>query len=407
MAGGNGGFIGQDGLNAPDEPTIGTATDSNTAAGGEVTLTFTAPDDVGASEITEYIVTATKTSDGTRVGASVSSSPATITGLTNDTAYTFKVLAVNAFGVSVYSEASNSVTPTQSTDSVYVTPGTYSFIVPSGLNPARISAVCVSGGGSGYGSIGSSTSGGGGGGGALAYQSNLSATAGQTWTVIVGAGGVSTGENAQNGGFSRLNDPSSSAVMRANGGNGASTTSGGAGGTVGTGTGGSGGSGGNGGSGSSNWWPPGGGGAGGYSGTGGAGSPTTHNGGTGAAGSGGGSGGGGTGYGLFGGSGGGGTGLYGEGNSGNGGNQGQGGASGSYEANGVTGAQGARGSGAGHPNYARGATGGLPGGGGGGGNPATNNGGTHEGGNGGDGALRIIYSFSGTTRSFPSTNVGP
>jgi hypothetical protein len=407
MARGRGGFIGHDGLNAPDAPTIGTATDVGGASGGQVTLTFTAPTDVGGGAITEYIVAAIKTSDGSVVGSTVSASPATISGLTNDTAYTLTVTAKNSFGISVASAASNSVTPTQSTDSVYVTPGTYSFVIPSGLNPATISAVTVAGGGSGYGSTSSNVAGGAGGGASLAYVNSQSVTAGESWSVIVGSGGVSTGENSQSGSYSRLRNPSNSTVLQANGGTQAGTTSGGAGGTVSVGTGGSGGVGGTGGTSSSNWWPPGGGGAGGYSGTGGAGANRTHNGAGGSAGNGGASGGGATGYGLFGGSGGGGTGLYGEGTSGGSVNSPGGGRSGSYEANGVTGAQGQTGRSAGHPNYARGATGGLPGGGGGGGNPATNNGGTHEGGNGGDGALRIVYSFNGTTRTFPTTNVGP
>ena len=75
MARGRGGFIGHDGLNAPDAPTIGTATDVAGATGGQVTLTFTAPTDVGGGAITEYIVAAIKTSDGSVVGSTVSASP--------------------------------------------------------------------------------------------------------------------------------------------------------------------------------------------------------------------------------------------------------------------------------------------------------------------------------------------
>ena len=52
MARGRGGFIGQDGLNAPDSPT-GV---SGTAGGGEVSVAFTAPTDVGGSAITGYNV---------------------------------------------------------------------------------------------------------------------------------------------------------------------------------------------------------------------------------------------------------------------------------------------------------------------------------------------------------------
>tara|TARA_Y100001972_G_scaffold121611_1_gene165892 strand:+ start:415 stop:1593 length:1179 start_codon:yes stop_codon:yes gene_type:complete len=103
MAKGRGGFIGQDGLNAPDSPTVVSAS----AGDQQVAVSFTAPGDVGGSAITSYRV-----QDGTNAhGASGSSSPITVTGLTNDTAYTFNVWAINAFGYSAPSNASGSVTP--------------------------------------------------------------------------------------------------------------------------------------------------------------------------------------------------------------------------------------------------------------------------------------------------------
>ena len=102
MAKGKGGFIGQDGLNAPDAPT-GV---SGSAGGGQVSVSFTAPSDVGGSAITGYVATS---NDG--IGASGSSSPITVTGLTNGTSYTFNVWAINAFGYSAPSDASGSVTP--------------------------------------------------------------------------------------------------------------------------------------------------------------------------------------------------------------------------------------------------------------------------------------------------------
>ena len=103
MAKGRGGFIGQDGLNAPDSPTDVTGT----AGDQQVSVAFTAPTDVGGSAITGYRV-----QDGTNAhGASGSSSPITVTGLTNGTSYTFNVWAINAFGFSAPSEASSSVSP--------------------------------------------------------------------------------------------------------------------------------------------------------------------------------------------------------------------------------------------------------------------------------------------------------
>ena len=97
-----GGFIGQDGLNAPDSPTSVSATAGNT----EATVSFTAPSNVGGSAVTGYVATS---NDG--IGATGSSSPITVTGLTNDTSYTFNVWAINPFGWSSPSDASGGVTP--------------------------------------------------------------------------------------------------------------------------------------------------------------------------------------------------------------------------------------------------------------------------------------------------------
>jgi hypothetical protein len=90
-------------LKNPDAPTIGTATYGNASA----SVTFTAPANVGGSAITSF--TAVSTPSGiTGTGAS---SPITVSGLTNGTAYTFTVFATNSYGPSVFSAASNSVTP--------------------------------------------------------------------------------------------------------------------------------------------------------------------------------------------------------------------------------------------------------------------------------------------------------
>jgi len=108
MSRGDSGFIrpGYDGLEVPDAPTVGTAT----AGGEEVSVTFTAPSDEGGSAITGYGVVAVDGS-GNSIAATGSSSPITVTGLTNGTSYTAKVWAINAYGPSEYSDASGSFTP--------------------------------------------------------------------------------------------------------------------------------------------------------------------------------------------------------------------------------------------------------------------------------------------------------
>ncbi len=109
-------FIGgQDNLYVPDAPTIGTATGDDQS----LSVTFTAPSDVGNDAITAYGASAT---DGTNViGATGSSSPVTVTGLTNGTSYTAQVWAINDYGNGPLSAASNSVTA--ALDAAYVKQG--------------------------------------------------------------------------------------------------------------------------------------------------------------------------------------------------------------------------------------------------------------------------------------------
>lgn len=86
----------------PDAPTIGTAT----ASGLSASITFTAPYDNGGASITSY----TATSSPGSITGTASSSPVTVSGLTDATAYTFVIAAINAAGTSASSSASNSVT---------------------------------------------------------------------------------------------------------------------------------------------------------------------------------------------------------------------------------------------------------------------------------------------------------
>lgn len=89
-----------EGPTAPDAPTSLGASKGNT----QVSLSWTAPASNGGSSITDYLVEYKLTSepttwstfaDGTSTGTS-----ATVTGLTNDLSYDFRVSAINAFGTS-------------------------------------------------------------------------------------------------------------------------------------------------------------------------------------------------------------------------------------------------------------------------------------------------------------------
>jgi hypothetical protein len=197
---------------------------------------------------------------------------------------------------------------TANTENSYVNPGTYSWTAPVGVT--SVSAVAVGGGG---GPNANADGAAGGGGGGLGWKNNIQVVPGQSYTVVVGAGGTrATTGTSPAGGQSYFIDPSTVAGNGGGGGISASNT-GGAGGTfVGDGGGNGGAGGGRNGSTSQSG---GGGGAGGYTGNGGNGSNGTNNG-TGSGGSGGGGGGGGGGGSLGTGGSGGGVGILGQGISG-------------------------------------------------------------------------------------------
>jgi N,N-dimethylformamidase beta subunit-like protein/uncharacterized protein DUF4082/fibronectin type III domain protein len=82
------------------------------AAGQSARVTWTAPAADGDSPITGYTVTPYAGADAQApVQAGASATSATVTGLTNGTAYTFKVTATNGAGTGAPSAASNEVTP--------------------------------------------------------------------------------------------------------------------------------------------------------------------------------------------------------------------------------------------------------------------------------------------------------
>ena len=92
-------------LSAPAAPTSVVAT----AGAGQAVVSWTAPPTDGGSPVTGYRVTS---SPGGISGTTSGQTTATITGLTNGTAYSFTVVAINAMGDSVASSPSNRVTPT-------------------------------------------------------------------------------------------------------------------------------------------------------------------------------------------------------------------------------------------------------------------------------------------------------
>ncbi len=96
----------------PGAPVIGTATAGDSVA----TVTFTAPASDGGSPITSYTAVAVDATNPANGGQSATgtSSPLTVTGLTDGDSYTFTVNATNANGPGPASASSNAVVPLSS-----------------------------------------------------------------------------------------------------------------------------------------------------------------------------------------------------------------------------------------------------------------------------------------------------
>lgn len=105
---------------------------------------------------------------------------------------------------------------------LFVTAGNHSWTAPAGVT--SVCVVCVGGGGAGgndnyaYQTAGANGSSGGGGGGGLAWKNNISVTAGQSYSVVVGAGGIAgqSGAFSTSGGHSSFT--ASFGTLQANGG---------------------------------------------------------------------------------------------------------------------------------------------------------------------------------------------
>ena len=128
---------------APDTPTNLVATAGN----GEATVAFEEPSNNGGRTITGYMVTA---SPGGITAGGISS-PILVTGLTNGTAYTFTVVAINPAGDSVSSAESQAITPAAGRttpsvqslvqmDGVSFSPGTVQTAYVSGVKSAVVNA---------------------------------------------------------------------------------------------------------------------------------------------------------------------------------------------------------------------------------------------------------------------------
>jgi hypothetical protein len=162
----------------PDAPVLGTVTDSQ--SGGVVSIPINSQN-TGGSAITNYAYS----TDGvnyTTLSPAQSSGPITISGLTNNQAYTFRLKAINANGSSEASSVSNSVTPTTAFVLAQTFNSSGSYTIPAGTT--KFAVYAIGGGQSG------TQDGPGGAGGSAAGVIVNNPSVGTTYTVTVGGGGT-------------------------------------------------------------------------------------------------------------------------------------------------------------------------------------------------------------------------
>jgi len=144
-------------IGPPDRPTNVAAA----ATDGQVAVSWTAPANSGGSPITGYTITA---SPGGATVTTSGATSATVTGLSNGTAYTFTVTATNAIGTSAASAPSAPVTPNSPPNpptNVHATAGdttaTVNWTAPANSNAVTGYTVTASPGGQSANTTGATT----------------------------------------------------------------------------------------------------------------------------------------------------------------------------------------------------------------------------------------------------------
>lgn len=127
-----------DSASVPGPPIVGRATAGNASA----SVAFSAPYAIGGLPITSYTVTATDLTNSGRGGqtASGTTSPLTVTGLTDGDAYVFSVTATNSIGTGQPSSADSEVVTPRATPTTSTTSAKLPAVAATASKPLKVEA---------------------------------------------------------------------------------------------------------------------------------------------------------------------------------------------------------------------------------------------------------------------------
>lgn len=185
-------------------PPPANITQTTASGGGNITAqngaSVTQSGIVWSTAANPTIVLPTKTTDG--VTGTTGPWTSNMTGLTAGTLYHVRAYATNSAGTAYGADVQFTTTAAVSGSDIFTTPGSTNWIAPAGVSSVTVEAWGAGASGTNGNNGGNGADGTGGGGGAYAKSISISVVSGNSYSVVIGAGGSSNGAS---GGDSKFN----------------------------------------------------------------------------------------------------------------------------------------------------------------------------------------------------------